>query len=400
MEEELELQTASNPETLKSGDDKTDTGAEADENSLDKKQTKTLKKAKAEENPDKTGKKTLKKTKGERKDQSKSADKKAKADSKKADAKTSDSEKKALEKENSKSKKSGDLSKSKKGQKVKQEKTKQEKGKQGEQKKAADSGKKISKKEKIAEDIEFRTEIHERTLRDLKRQKKKSIDKLKKELIDDNTITQQIGHVGIYAGKDKDGNDTWIHCTGGSIDNVVLTTEDEYDGFQYFYSPIENKRKNVSAGNFLDGTKVVNLPGLEGYNGGKTYEPYTAITSVDSKQYKLQQEAYTNEDSFRMINGRYMIATGSGVSHDIGRYIDVVLENGTVIPCVIGDAKADAHTDREFHIMTRNSHCVSEFIVDTSVMDPDLLSTGNMSNYKEEWNSKVIKFILYDKIAG
>ena len=268
------------------------------------------------------------------------------------------------------------------------------------QKKTTDSEKKISKKEKTTEDIELRTEIHERTLRDLKRQKKKSINKLKKEFIDDNTITKQIGHVGIYAGKDKDGNDTWIHCTGGSIDNVVLTTENEYDGFQYFYSPFENKRKNVSAGNFLDGTKVIKLPELEGYNGKKTYEPYTTITSVNSWQYKLQQKAYTNEDGFRMINGRYMIATGSGVSHDIGRYIDIVLENGTVIPCVIGDAKDDAHTDQEFHIMTKKSHCVSEFLVDTSVMKPDLQLSGNMSNYREEWNSKVVKFILYDKIAG
>ena len=283
----------------------------------------------------------------------------------------------------------------KKGKNVKKQKIKQ--------KKTTDSEKKISKKEKTTEDIELCTEIHERTLRDLKRQKKKFINKLKKEFIDDNTITKQIGHVGIYAGKDKDGNDTWIHCTGGSIDNVVLTTENEYDGFQYFYSPLENKRKNVSAGNFLDGTKVIKLPELEGYNGGKTYEPYTTITSVNSWQYKLQQKAYTNEDGFRMINGRYMIATGSGVSHDIGRYIDIVLENGTVIPCVIGDAKDDAHTDQEFHIMTKKSHCVSEFLVDTSVMNPDLLLSGNMSNYREEWNSKVVKFILYDKnfiIAG
>ena len=283
----------------------------------------------------------------------------------------------------------------KKGKNVKKQKIKK--------KKTTDSEKKISKKEKTTEDIELCTEIHERTLRDLKRQKKKFINKLKKEFIDDNTITKQIGHVGIYAGKDKDGNDTWIHCTGGSIDNVVLTTENEYDGFQYFYSPLENKRKNVSAGNFLDGTKVIKLPELEGYNGGKTYEPYTTITSVNSWQYKLQQKAYTNEDGFRMINGRYMIATGSGVSHDIGRYIDIVLDNGTVIPCAIGDAKDDAHTDQEFHIMTKKSHCVSEFLVDTSVMNPDLLLSGNMSNYREEWNSKVVKFILYDKnfiIAG
>lgn len=228
----------------------------------------------------------------------------------------------------------------KKKKKVKKQKIKQ--------KKTTDSEKKISKKEKTTEDIELRTEIHERTLRDLKRQKKKSINKLKKEFIDDNTITKQIGHVGIYAGKDKDGNDTWIHCTGGSIDNVVLTTENEYDGFQYFYSPLENKRKNVSAGNFLDGTKVIKLPELEGYNGGKTYEPYTTITSVNSWQYKLQQKAYTNEDGFRMINGRYMIATGSGVSHDIGRYIDIVLENGTV-------TRVLSEMQKMMHIQTRNS---------------------------------------------
>lgn len=78
MEEELESQASDNPKTLKSGDDKTDTGTEADESRLDKKQTKTLKKAKADENPDKAGKKTSKKTKGEKKDQRKSADKRQK----------------------------------------------------------------------------------------------------------------------------------------------------------------------------------------------------------------------------------------------------------------------------------------------------------------------------------
>ena len=261
--------------------------------------------------------------------------------------------------------------------------------------KKSDSSSKKSKKEKQKEEMEVLDEYHQSMLSRLENGKKKSIKKLKAQLVEENNVTYQIGHVGIYAGKDSDGNDTWIHCTGGDINNVVLTTEEEYDGFQYFYSPIENKIKDPSLG----GTRIINIPELDNYNGGKTYEPYDKITSKTSKQFKLQEKAYTDDDGFRMLNGRYMIAVGSGVSQDIGRYVDLVLENGTVIPCIIGDAKADKHTDNEFHVMTKHSRCVSEFIVDTTVMNCDLMSTGNMSNYKEEWNSKVAKFILYDKIV-
>lgn len=39
-------------------------------------------------------------------------------------------------------------------------------------------------------------------------------------------------HVGIYVGKDEDGNDIWCHCRGGAFQTVVV---DHYDKFHYYY---------------------------------------------------------------------------------------------------------------------------------------------------------------------
>lgn len=47
-----------------------------------------------------------------------------------------------------------------------------------------------------------------------------------------NASTGNYNHVGIYAGKDAQGNDVWIHCTGGSLDNVV---RNNYSGFKVYY---------------------------------------------------------------------------------------------------------------------------------------------------------------------
>lgn len=230
-------------------------------------------------------------------------------------------------------------------------------------------------------------EKHESSVKKAKEELKKSISELKELLVDESEVKKQIGHVGIYAGKDENGNDTWIHCTGGDTNNVVITTESEYDGFKYFYSPLRDIKLNPN----VKKEYIVTMPNIEGYDGAKTHESYTAITSKTSLQYKLQQKAETDQDGFRKVDGRYMIAVGTGVSSDVGRYIDLVLEDDTVIPCVIGDIKADVHTDKGYHIMTARSHCASEFIVDL-----DYLDGKTVTQIKPEWNSKVKRFIVYN----
>ena len=128
----------------------------------------------------------------------------------------------------------------------------------------------------------------------------------------------------------------------------------------------------------------------------KSYESYTSLTSKSSKQYKLQQMATTGEDGGRMIDGRYLVATGSAISHNIGQAIDVVLNNGTVIPCIVGDAKDDRHTDTSNIVGLDGS--VIEFIVDSTELDSEVKHQGNMDLANDGWDSRIASITVLDKI--
>lgn len=129
----------------------------------------------------------------------------------------------------------------------------------------------------------------------------------------------------------------------------------------------------------------------------KSFEDYRKITLTTSKQYRIQQRyAYTDEETgIRVVDGKYCIGLGSYFTHNIGQYVDLVLANGEVIPCVIGDAKNNLHTNENNSIGLDGS--VAEFIVDKDYLDRHVKSSGNISNVKPEWNSEVIGVRLYDK---
>ena len=132
----------------------------------------------------------------------------------------------------------------------------------------------------------------------------------------------------------------------------------------------------------------------------KSYEDYTAITLKSSPHYKLQNEyASTGPDGIRMVNGRYCIALGSHFTTSIGQYIDVVLANGIVIPCILGDQKANAHTDKNniAHNLRYPDYSIVEFIVDLKVLDSKVAKSGNISNLHEGWEEFVSEIIVYDQ---
>lgn len=112
-------------------------------------------------------------------------------------------------------------------------------------------------------------------------------------------------------------------------------------------------------------------------NSFKAYMGYTAITSRTSPQYKLQQQATTGSYGIRMYDGRYCIAVGTYYTSTIGTKIDVVMKNGNVIKCIVGDIKANCHTDATNR--ANPNGCVVEFIVDTKTMDPTCKRMGDMS---------------------
>ena len=116
----------------------------------------------------------------------------------------------------------------------------------------------------------------------------------------------------------------------------------------------------------LDSNLVPNdIEGCKSWNF--TYMAYTKVTNKSSAQYQfLYNDDLCYSDpltGIRMSQGRYCIAVGSFYATQIGQKLDLVLTNGEVIKCILGDCKSDNHTDptHRFHAVDGS---VAEFVVD------------------------------------
>ena len=180
------------------------------------------------------------------------------------------------------------------------------------------------------------------------------------------------------------------------------------------------------------------------YKGLKTYMDYRTITATSSPQYALEhisdeyymelndidsldvedsikadkkanvpvpaKHIYTDNNGFRRIHcqnaydsdyqERYVIALGSGITSKIGQYVDLIMENGEVIPCVLGDQKADVHTDLR-NLMTSihnpNNACASEFIVEADKIPALMIEKGDSSYALNLVGVKVEDIRVYNK---
>lgn len=131
--------------------------------------------------------------------------------------------------------------------------------------------------------------------------------------------------------------------------------------------------------------------------GFKSYMDYRCITSKSSPQYKLQNiYAINGVYGIRQVSSRFCVAIGSYFTTEIGQYFDLILENGTTIPCILSDQKADGDTDSN-NISTLHNGCVSEFIVDTHSLNKTAKRNGDISFCSSEWSSPVVKIRVYNK---
>lgn len=154
---------------------------------------------------------------------------------------------------------------------------------------------------------------------------------------------------------------------------------------------------------FIDKLAPVEIPEVVGANQ-KSYMRYQALgTESWNRQGWLSRcpEAYTDERGIRCVDGRKLIAVGSYYCSTIGTYMDVFLEDGTVIPCMMGDMKADKDTDQTNRYARDMS--VIEFVIDApkgyrefQQRFPEAL-TGNYSVYPE-YQSAVVGLRIYDKV--
>ena len=137
------------------------------------------------------------------------------------------------------------------------------------------------------------------------------------------------------------------------------------------------------------------------YEGFKSWMSYKAITNRSSKQYKLQQIASTGYAGIRTVNNRYCVAIGTAFDASIGTYIDLILEDGFVIPCIVADIKSPKHTDANnvFTITgkTKKTICCTEFVIDPEKLNVNAMESGNISDCNELWTECVRSIVVYDK---
>lgn len=128
----------------------------------------------------------------------------------------------------------------------------------------------------------------------------------------------------------------------------------------------------------------------------KSYMRYTMVTHKSSDQYKLlnSEACYTNtENGLRMVGDRYCIAVGTGYCAEIGTWIDVILEDGNVIKCILADVKSDLHTDAS-HRYHSEDGSVAEFVVDSEVFNTVKDGSGSV-NFIDGFDGKIVEIIVY-----
>lgn len=124
----------------------------------------------------------------------------------------------------------------------------------------------------------------------------------------------------------------------------------------------------------------------------KTFKSYMrwTILSKKSSQYKLASQATKDpKTAIMMKDGRYLVALGFAYASYIGQHIDIVMESGQVIPAIVGDWKAKAHTD-QWNSASLNNGSIVEFLV-SSNSDASRAVNGS-GNYNTIFPGKVKEF--------
>lgn len=131
------------------------------------------------------------------------------------------------------------------------------------------------------------------------------------------------------------------------------------------------------------GSGSLPLPDVD--TGFKTYMDFRTITDTTSVQYDMQQSAYTDERGIRRIGDDVCVAMGTAYADSCGKRFYICLDSGNSFTAVIGDIKADIHTDdtNSYAPLWEGSGDVIEFIVDTDELDSSVRQMGSIGEYDE-----------------
>ena len=114
-------------------------------------------------------------------------------------------------------------------------------------------------------------------------------------------------------------------------------------------------------------------------NSFKSYMDCSTITDETSPQYQLKFDYLSSASGIMVVDDDcYVIALGTYYTTEIGTRVDLVMENGSIVRCVVGDIKANEHTDsaNQQHLYDNS---VVEFIVATDNLSDEVRTRGDVS---------------------
>lgn len=135
--------------------------------------------------------------------------------------------------------------------------------------------------------------------------------------------------------------------------------------------------------------------GTPSHNSFKSYMSYRAVSS-SSAQGKLQAKAKTDaKTGIRKVDGRYCVALGSYYCSKIGTKFDLVMSNGSVVKCILGDQKANRDTDAKNQKTSDGS--IAEFLVDMNKLPSKVKTMGDVSYADKDLKGNIAKIRVYEK---
>lgn len=132
------------------------------------------------------------------------------------------------------------------------------------------------------------------------------------------------------------------------------------------------------------------VPGVD--TSFKSYTDYRCITSVDSDQYQIRMNCYTDDQGMRRLydNDDYIIALGTYYTSNVGDRFLITLDTGDQFYATVGDVKADKDTDSTHRFVPKyDSHGalisanVIEFHIDKNAVEWGVRNSGSVGYYDE-----------------
>lgn len=199
-----------------------------------------------------------------------------------------------------------------------------------------------------------------------------------------------------------------------TVQTVITQVEKEdSDNTADINNPIPGIEDEALDGEVIDMTGALEATNCEAFY--YTFMAWQKVKSPTSDQYVLRQNAYPNWDindpagdpnafdteGFGKIDGRYVVATtwtNNGGIALVGDKLDVYLENGNVIKCIVGDikSKGDSNWTKYGHVGTsKGSRSLStiEFVVDKRTWYGSNHSNPGTKSCHPEWESPIVKIV-------